>query len=80
MARQYVITEEEMMSLIEGLELRKLRDGNVCDPFRHMDDAWRNLSDKEKQNMQPAVESLHKGFHYVVVRWAQKMGFDGYRK
>ena len=80
MARQYVITEEEYQSLLDKLELINLRNANVCDPMRHMDDAWRNLSDKEKANMQPAVESLHRGFHYVVVRWAQEMGFDGRRK
>ena len=80
MARQYVITEEEMMSLIESLELRKLREENICDPSRHFGDEWRALTDKEKKNMEPCVDSLHRGFHYVVVRWAQQMGFNGYRK
>jgi hypothetical protein len=80
MARQYVITEEEYQSLLDKLELHNLKEANVCDPMRYMDDAWRSLSDKEKANMQPAVESLHRGFHFVVVRWAQQMGFDGRRK
>jgi hypothetical protein len=79
MARQYVITEKEMTALLDSLELAALRNDNVCDPSRHMDDAWRQLSDKEKQNMQPAVESLHRGFHFVVTRWAQSVGFTGLR-
>lgn len=80
MARQYVITEEEMQSLIDSLELHRLRQDNVCNPTRHLDDAWRNLSDKEKANIGAAVDSLHRGFHFVAVRWAQSMGFDGRRK
>ena len=80
MARQYVITEEETLSLIESLELVRLRNENVCAPYRHLDDAWRNLSDEEKKNVMPAIDSLHRGFHFVVVRWAQQMGFDGRRK
>lgn len=80
MARQYVITEEEMNALLDSLELHKLRSENVCNPTRHFDDAWRNLSDKEKKNMEPAVDSLHRGFHFVVTRWAQSVGFDGRRR
>lgn len=80
MARVYQITEEEYQSLLDKLELHNLRNANVCDPLRHLDDTWRDLTDKEKKNIQPAVESLHRGFHFVVVRWAQEMGFDGRRK
>lgn len=80
MAIQYVITNEEMMSLLDKLELHRLREDNICDPSKHMDEAWRNLSEKEKQNMKPAIDSLHRGFHYVVTRWAQDMGFDGRRR
>lgn len=80
MARQYVITEQEMLSLLDRLELRRLKEENVCDPTRHFDDAWRALSEKEKENMKPAVDSLHRGFHFIVTRWAQEMGFDGRRR
>jgi hypothetical protein len=80
MARQYVITEAEYQSLLDKLELHKLREENVADPYRHLDDEWRNLSDKEKANVKPAIDSIARGFHFVVVRWAQEMGFDGRRK
>ena len=66
MARQYVITEEEMLSLIETLELAKLRqfDSHASMSPIHRDE----------------IESVHRTFHFHVVKWAQKMGFDGYRK
>ena len=80
MAKQYVITEAEMNSLIDACELQKMREANVNDPYRHLDEAWRNLSDKEKDNCRAAIDSIHRGFHFVVVRWAQEMGFDGRRK
>lgn len=66
MARQYVVTEEEMLSLIDQLKLEALRDNNVC----HVD-----------PNMKPADlrDSIHRGFHFVVVRWVQAMGFSGIR-
>jgi hypothetical protein len=80
MARQYVITEPEYQSLLDRLDLVNLRMSNVCDPYRHLDDAWRNLTDKEKENCKAAIDNIHRGFHFVVVRWAQEMGFDGRRK
>lgn len=80
MARQYVITEAEYQSLLDKLELANLRASNTCDPYRHLDEAWRDLTDKEKQAAMAAIDSIHRGFHYVVVRWAQEMGFDGRRK
>lgn len=80
MARQYVITEAEMIMLIESLELVSMKSANVNDPYRHLDEAWRNLTDKEKENVKPAIDSIHRGFHYIVVRWAQDMGFDGRRR
>lgn len=80
MARQYVITEEEMNTLLDSLELHRLREDNVCNPTRHLDDAWRDLSDKEKKNIEPAIDSLHRGFHMVAVRWAQSVGFDERRR
>lgn len=65
MARQYVITEEEMMSLIEGLELAKLRVTNAHAPKSVVHD--------------PNIDGLHRQFHGVVVRWAQSVGFQGRR-
>ena len=66
MARQYVITEEEMMSLLESLELTSMRAQNshaVNSPIHKLD-----------------IDSVHRQFHGVTVRWAQSVGFDGYRK
>lgn len=80
MARQYVISEEEYQMLLDKLELHRLKEDNVCDPYRHLDESWRNLTDKEKENCKAAIDSVARGFHFVVVRWAQQMGFDGRRK
>ena len=66
MARQYVVTEEEMLSLIESLELVKLRAAA----------AHASKSVVHKQD----IDDLHRVFHFYVVNWAQKMGFDGRRK
>ena len=66
MARQYVITEAEMLSLIESLELAKLRTMNG-----HAPKAAIHKFD---------IDDIHRTFHHVTVRWAQDMGFDGYRK
>jgi hypothetical protein len=73
MARVYQITEEEMQSLIESLELHKLREP-------HRGYLGPDLSHEERNRLEPVVNDLHRGFHFHVVRWAQKMGFDGYRK
>lgn len=65
MARQYVITEEEMLSLIDQMQLaEKGREDDV------------RLTPDERNRL----SSVHRMFHMVVVRWAQSMGFDGYRK
>lgn len=65
MARQYVVTEEEMLSLVEGLELEKMRaEGH----FRNTDITRQEIQD------------MHRRFHFVAVRWVQSMGFQGYRK
>ncbi len=73
MAKQYVVTEEEFMSLIEQLELQKLRDRNICDPGRE----W---PPEDKRRLEPAIDSMHRGFHMVAVRWVQSMGFSGIRR
>lgn len=66
MARQYVVTEEEMLSLIESMELARLRQTSEHAPQSSIHKA--------------DIDSLHRMFHMVTVRWAQKIGFDGYRK
>lgn len=66
MARQYVVTEEEMLSLIESLELNKLRARDAHAPHAAI----------HKQD----IDHIHRTFHGVTVRWAQSIGFDGYRK
>ena len=66
MARQYVVTEEEMMSLIESLELAKMR----------LENAHAEKATIHKQDIDP----IHRSFHFTVVRWAQSMGFNGWRK
>lgn len=80
MARVYQITEAEYQSLLDRLEIAKLIDDNIANPYRYFDEAWRNLSDHEKANMRQAIDSVHAGVRMVVVRWAQEMGFDGRRK
>jgi hypothetical protein len=72
MAKQYVVTEEEFMSLIEQLELHKLRSNNVCDPTR-------DLTPQEREKLKYVTDSLHRGFHFVAVQWVQQMGFRGIR-
>lgn len=65
MARQYVITEEEMNSLIDQLKLKAMQDSGH---FRG--------DDPDKP---PNLHDVHRAFHYVVVRWAQAVGFSGGR-
>ena len=63
MARVYIVTEEEMNSLIDQLELESLREQNLIRPYKPT----------------PTIDEMHRKFHYVVVRWAQAMGFEGRR-
>lgn len=64
MARVYMITEEEMQSLIDSLELQKFRDNNI----------WHDRPEEPV-----TADGMHRAFHYVVVRWAQGVGFKGHR-
>lgn len=80
MAKQYIITEVEMRGLLDSLEFNKLKQNNICDPHKHLDENWRNLSEKEKAAVIAAIDTLHRGFHFVVCRWAQDMGFTEYHK
>lgn len=66
MARIYIVTEEEMLSLIDQLELVNLR--------KRADHAPASTIHKAE------IDDVHRTFHHVVVRWAQSVGFDGYRK
>lgn len=80
MARQYVITEEEMKGLLDSLELHKLREDNICHPGKFLEEENRYLTQEERNTLKPAVDSLHRGFHLVVCRWADAMGFKDYYK
>lgn len=65
MAKVYLITEEEMLSLLESLELHKLREQGHMRGAKPEDDQIRS--------------DMHRSFHFVAVRWAQSVGFKGYR-
>jgi hypothetical protein len=65
--KQYVVTEEEFMSLIEGLKLEQFH--SASDPNRFLDATGK-----------PDVPRLHKAFHHRVIVWMQSMGFKGYRE
>ncbi len=67
MARVYLITEEEMNALLDSLKLKALEDHNY---LRHND-----LTPEEKNRL----SGVHGAFHMVCVRWAQAVGFKGYR-
>lgn len=67
MARQYVVTEEEMLSLIESMELEAMRKAGH---FRGQDD---KLTRQE-------IQDMHRAFHFIAVRWVQSVGFSGIRK
>lgn len=64
MARQYVVTEEEMRSLLNSLELRSMQDNNML---------------REDADKPPTMAGVHRAFHYVAVRWMQSVGFSGLR-
>ena len=59
----YVVTDQEMKSLIDQLELHAMREANVT----HAD----------VSSLQ--VQEMHRAFHFVAVRWAQAMGYTGIR-
>lgn len=66
MARVYLVTEEEMISLLESLELHKLRESGHFRGSNPGEDDVR--------------ERMHRTFHFVATRWAQSIGFAGYRQ
>lgn len=66
--KQYVITDAEMLALLTSLELKEMSDKNV---LIHPDQ-WNKLTSDEMNRL----NSVHRAFHFVVVRWAQQMGFE----
>lgn len=63
MARVYQITEEEMQSLLDQLKMEQMEKSGH----------FRNSGNWNEFDIQ------YRAFHYVVCRWAQAMGFKGYR-
>ena len=64
MAVQYVVSEAEMQSLFDQLRLESMRTEGY---FRGEPDRPITLND------------MHRSFHMVTVRWAQAMGYKGFR-
>ena len=78
MARVYMITEPEMQGLLDQLELTEMVDKNhIIGGFSTEDrrERWENLSPDEKNRL----NTVHRAFHMICVRWAQEMGFKGGR-
>jgi hypothetical protein len=78
MARVYMITEPEMQGLLDQLEMQSMIDKNVLIGGHDVDDRrarYESLSADEKNRL----NSVHRSFHYICVRWAQEMGFKGGR-
>lgn len=65
--KQYVVTEEEFMSLIESIRLER---------FEIFDGSPRKFIAADGT---PDAAAMHKAFHYRVVSWVQRMGFAGHR-
>lgn len=70
MARIYQITEDEMAELLNDLSVEKLKANNIADPYRQP-----HLTTEQINQLRPFVDSIHRGFHMVAFRWADKMGF-----
>jgi hypothetical protein len=69
--RIFVVTEEEMAELIDDLTIEKLKANNIADPYRQP-----HLTPTQIDQLRPFVDSIHRGFHMVAYRWAQKVGFE----
>ncbi len=70
MAIQYVLTETEMLALLDQLEMTAMRDAGH---FRN----WQEPT--EWGSKPPQLADLHRAFHFVAVRWMQGVGFKGHR-
>lgn len=78
MARVYVITEPEMIGLLDQLKLTSMLDKNHLIGGHSIEDRaqrYEALSPDEKNRL----ERVHRAFHMICVRWAQEMGFKAYR-
>jgi hypothetical protein len=77
MARIYVVTEPEMQGLIDQLQLTEMIDKNhiIGGGGAEGQKKYNALSPDERNRL----ETVHRAFHMVCVRWAQEMGFKGGR-
>ncbi len=78
MARVYMITEPEMNALLDSLKMQSMLDMNHIIGGFDVDDRkarYETLSPDEKNRLQ----TVHRAFHMICVRWAQEMGFKGGR-
>lgn len=64
MAKVFIVTEEEFLSLIDQLKLQTMIADNVM---------------REDYTKPPTVSDIHRSFHYVAVRWVQAMGCSAVR-
>lgn len=71
MAIQYIVTETEMLALLDQLKLTAMQE---VGHFRN----WQDIKDLANERP-PQLADLHRAFHFVVVRWAQEIGFKGHR-
>lgn len=74
MAIQYVVTAEELQSLLDQLQLEALRAANMgptqrAPDFMKTQEALHNF----------VVDNCHRSFHMVATRWVQAMGYKGHR-
>ena len=64
MAKVYIITEEEMHSLITQLKLESMSECNIL------------TKDPNDYDKPATMKDCHRAFHFVVVRWGQSVGFS----
>lgn len=73
MDRVYMITEPEMQGLMDQLHLAHMLSNNHI--MHGGPPAFEKLTPDERNRL----ETVHRAFHHVCVRWAQDMGFKGAR-
>lgn len=62
--RAVICEEKDGITLLESLELQRMKQANVLTRLNPEDPAD-----------QATVQSVHRAFHYVVVQWLQDQGF-----
>ena len=67
----YLLSDEDMQGLLDQLQLKTMSDMNV---LIHPDQ-WDKLSPEEHNRL----NSVHRAFHFVAVRWLQSHGYKGHR-